>query len=140
MTVEELYARYGNRIQTWLRRLADGLVAAGWQVDGPFEMSDEDYQWGIVAQSAQDREGKEAVDVRFTICESEHWNGEEGGVNFMIEAVERGGRMLGGITPFNYTPQVWVNRTADLLVEERFRLVEESSVEDWVQLLSEKRS
>ena len=68
-------------------------------------MSSDEYWWSLLA----DVDGVK-VDVSFKICESEQYDGEKGGVNFSVDVVEFGGRILGGLTPFNYSDACWVDR------------------------------
>jgi hypothetical protein len=51
--------------------------------------------------------------------------------------VEESGRIIGGLTPFNYTDRCWVSRNDQQAVEERFRILEEADEDDIPQLLKE---
>jgi len=66
------------------------------------------------------------VGVSFSIMDSESYDGEVGGLNFSIDMVEWGGRILGGCTPYNFTPQVWVDMKDDKAIQERFDLLKDT--------------
>lgn len=51
---------------------------------------------------------------------------------------EVGGAIVGGLTPFNYTEQVWVPRSNPEAVEERFRIMEDADAEDLAFLIFER--
>ena len=53
--------------------------------------------------------------------------------------VGESGRVHGGLTPFNYSPQVWVDPTDDAAVEERFSIIEGADAGDCAALLPEQR-
>lgn len=119
MRVREIKSKYDKRIMSLLESFGQALREDGYAVDGPEDVSGDDYRWSLWA-----KKGKASVDVTFTICESEHFDGEKGGVNFEVMIVETGGRILGQIAPSNYAPDCWVPRRDKIAVEDRFRLVE----------------
>ena len=126
--------KYEKRIMAILERIADVLRETGFGVEGPWDLSSDDYWWALLA----DVDGVR-VDVSFKICESEQYDGEKGGVNFTLDIVEEGGRIIGGLTPFNYTDRCWVGRKDKQAVEERFRLLEQADETDIPPLLKRSR-
>jgi hypothetical protein len=130
MTPAAIKRKYQKRILGILARIADTLRDAGVEVEGPWDLSSDDYWWSILA----DVDGSK-VDVSFRIFESEHYDGERGGVNFGVDVVEEGGRVLGGLTPFNYSLACWVDRKDAVAVERRFRIIEEADPSDIIPLL-----
>lgn len=132
MTPEAIKEKYKPRILALLRRIAETLREAGRTVDDPIDLSCDEYWWSLLVHGDSDQE---CIDISFHICESEQYDGEEGGVNFMLDIVEMGGRVLGGLTPFNYSPQCWVDRNDEDAVEERFAIFEEADVAEIVPIL-----
>lgn len=65
-------------------------------------------------------------DVQFDVDFSENHDGVKSGVNFSIHCSTRGGRIVGGLTPYNYGPECWVPRRDADAVEERFELLEQA--------------
>src|SRR6266478_1460728 len=102
MTVLGIKRKYKNRILAILNRIAEVLRQAGCDVEGPWDLSGDDYRWELQANN---------IDISITICESETYDGEPNGINFALDIVEEGGRILGGLTPYNYTDAVWVSRS-----------------------------
>lgn len=130
MSPAQIKNKYEKRIMAILVRIADVLRAAGFRVEGPWDLSSDDYWWAMLA----DVEGVK-VDVSFKICESEQCDGVKGGVNFALDIVEEGGRIIGGLTPFNYTDRCWVSRKDRQAIEERFRILEQAGENDIPPLL-----
>lgn len=132
MTPEAIKDKYEPRILAVLTRIAETLREAGYTVDDPLDLSCDQYWWSLLVHG----DGEEdSIDISFKICESEQYDGEEGGVNFMLDIVEWGGRILGGLTPFNYTPQCWVDGSDEEAVEERFAIFEKADPADIVPIL-----
>jgi hypothetical protein len=134
MTPEDIKDKYEQRILVLLTKIAETLREAGYTVDEPIDLSCDQYCWSLLVHG--DGNGDEdTIDISFRICESEQYDGEEGGVNFMLDIVEWGGRILGGLTPFNYTSQCWVDRSDQEEVEERFAIFEQADPADIVPIL-----
>ena len=131
MSPRQIKNKYQKRIMAILERIADVLRAAGFRVEGPWDLSSDDYWWALLA----DVDGVK-VDVSFKICESEQYDGERGGVNFALDIVEEGGRIIGGLTPFNYTDRCWVSRKDKQAVEERFCILEQADENNIPPLLA----
>ncbi len=130
MTALGIKRKYQKRILGLMNRIADTLREAGYEVEGPWDMTCDEYWWSLLA----DVDGVK-VDVSFKICESEQYDGENGGVNFAVDVVEFGGRILGGLTPFNYTDACWVARSDKDAIEERFAIMEQADPCDIISLL-----
>jgi hypothetical protein len=132
MTPEAIKGKYEQRILAVLNRIAETLRKAGYTVDDPVDLSCDQYSWLLLVHGDGDQD---TIDISFKICESEQYDGEEGGVNFALDIVEWGGRILGGLTPFNYTDRCWVDRSDEEAVEERFAIFEEADPADIVPIL-----
>jgi hypothetical protein len=112
-----------------MKRIAKALRGKGHSVEGPDFWECDDYRWELFVD--------ENVDISFKLCESEECDGEEGGVNFALDIVEVSGRIIGGLTPYNYSDSCWVNRKDKQAVEERFRILEQADEND-IPLLLER--
>jgi len=130
MTPYKINRKYKPRILANLRKIAELLSSHGFKVSGPDDMTDEDYSYWLLVEKDQ------MIDIRFTILESEHSDGEVGGVNFACDITEVSGRTLGGICPFNYTNKVWVPRKDEAAIEERFKLLEDADINGIVDCCS----
>lgn len=136
MSPAQIKKRYATRIVAILNKIRDLLVEQGWQCDDVTDNECDYYEWGFACDTGVEAEydgGKISID--FKIAESEYWDGEKGGVNFMLDIVAFGGRILGGLTPFNYTPEVWVKRRDAEAIETRFKLMEDASIDEVPQLI-----
>ena len=125
MTPFKINRKYRPRILAILNKVAELLRSHKFQVVGPTDMADDTYAYSLFVKSRK-------IDIRFTICESEHWDGEKGGVSFQLDITEFGGRVLGGFCPLNYTDKVWVSRKDKDAVEERFKLMERMDITEIV--------
>lgn len=120
---------YDARIMTFLKRVQSAARALGYTfAQGPYEASYDEYRWELVGR----RPGggpEDLVDFSLTIAEAAAYGDEPAdGINFAFDMVGYGGQLLGGITPYNYTPQVWVRVGDTAAVEARFRLIEEANL------------
>lgn len=142
LTPEQIKDKYEPRILALL-----GAIATQLREDEPSLCVSEvdlllgdDYRWTFNVHTAEQAEAAkdemQGVDVWFVICESEQYDGEKYGVNFSVEIVGVAGECVGGLTPYNYSPEVWASRLDPEAVEERFKLVENASPGDAVYLIT----
>jgi hypothetical protein len=126
MSMNDVYRKYKPRILRLLASIKAGCEEAGYVMDDPFEMSDEEYKWMLSGKiSADDDDREPDFDITITIAESRFNDGEdEFGINFSSSLVEYGGVIIGGCTPYNYSDDVWVSRKDPEAVEGRWRLFE----------------
>jgi len=82
-------------------------------------------------------QSQDDVDICFEIAESLANDGSLDGINFILDITTVGGSMLGGLSPFNYTPEVWVDVNDEAAVEERFQIIEQADPEGIIELISE---
>ena len=135
---EEIKDRYAGRIVTVLESIRAELQEAGYQVDEPADFSGDDYRWSMlvrVGSKPDEPPGNGDVDITLQIAESMQFEGTADGINFSLEIVEWGGRILGGLTPYNYTPDVWVSLDDADAIEMRFSIFEEADPADIIALL-----
>lgn len=141
MTPEEIKDKYEKRILQILSDISDCLKDGdeGWKVGEAFEQHDDEYQWAIlISKSDEDPMELEDddIDIKFTILESEHNDGEENGVSFAIDAVTIEGCTVGGLTPYNYTKDVWVARDDEEAIERRFQIMQQADVSELIYLIN----
>lgn len=124
MEITDTYeATYGPKIKKILEEVRAEALERGLLCDEPFDMTDEDVRWSALVQPAGTTEDEESgADVNITVAESEHWDGHEGGVNFILDVVGVGGQIIGGLAPYNYTDDCWVPREDEDAVERRWAL------------------
>ena len=114
---------YNPKIKALLEQVRTEALERGYQCDEPGEMSDDETRWSVyVIPAGSTYDDENGVDVTITILESEHRDGEENGLNFGLDVVGYQGEILGGMTPFNYTDRVWVQRDDEDAVEERWNI------------------
>jgi hypothetical protein len=136
--VDRIRERYASRIIGILTVIQSHLRGAGFETDDPCEMSSDDYRWSLLVY----RDGTPGnlsdadVDITLEIAESLQFEGTEDGINFSIHVVETGGRILGTLCPYNYTPDVWVDAGDSDAIEVRFKLVEDAHHESIVELIA----
>jgi len=110
--------RYDGRCLELLTQIQAALAEEVAFEQGPFAETLDDFRWSLVGLRAYD-----GMKIHLTIilAESAQYDGEdEFGINWRLEVVEESGRELIGWSPFNYTPNVWVDARDELRVEERF--------------------
>lgn len=147
MTPEQIKDKYESRIVRLLNSIRELLID-----DDDIELTvsegyccsaDDEFRWTFTVQTAEqvadEEEGAdmEGVDVTFKIVESEQHDGEEDGVNFCTDIVTIEGRILGGMTPYNYTEQCWVKRSDPDAVDERFQIMERADSSEAAYIITE---
>jgi hypothetical protein len=136
VTAEQVKDKYTGRIMAVMNRIRTELQAAGFTVDEPWSSDCDDYRWEMVVHMADTPAGAETkvhdddLDIAFKICESQEYDGTDAGVNFAVDIVQFGGRMLGGLCPFNYSEDVWVPLDNEDAIEQRFRIMEQADTSE----------
>jgi hypothetical protein len=132
---------YGPKIRRFLRDVAEQCRESGLIVDGPYERTDDEYAWCIVvkANDATDPDDEEGIiDVTITIIESEVRDGEKGGCAFSVDIVRADGEMLGGLCPYNYSPDLYVKRSDRAAVEGRWAIIaQDENIGETAYIVSE---
>lgn len=119
----------------------------GWESTNTYDMDDEEYQWHFTTGEHLTLENGDAsetgIDVSLTLGEAIVFGdgGVDGefpyGVSFRLDFVGYGGQIIGGIAPYNYTPECWVDGKDRSAVEERFALVESASLHELPNLIED---
>lgn len=133
--VERVYERVlRERMIACLRKLREAFEVAGYEVSGPFDLSDDCYRWYILV------EGKglaEAVDLTVELAESLGYEGTLAGVNVGLDIVAYGGAVLGGLCPYNYTDECWASLSDLHEVSRRMQIIEEADPLGAIALVDE---
>lgn len=132
MTIDEIKNRYKSRIDEIFKRLAEAFGKQGF-VSDKYELldfTDDEFSWGMGFD-----DGRNGLDVRFTIIEQDVRDGDENshGISFDLRVHDDQSRLLVGITPYNYTERCWVDMSDEDAVEQRFLIVENFDEDDFVQ-------
>lgn len=141
--IEAVKDRYETRIKTILNTIKASLIEKGWRVvnadEQPYEMFDTEFSWWLSAYRPGRDDDDGMVDVRIEISEGRSYGDDDipNGINFGLQAVEWGGRPLGGLQPFNFTKDVWVDAGDEEAVEARFMLIEEAYLDEFVHLMED---
>lgn len=140
MTPNGINRKYGGKIRKYLRGVSKELKKRGYYVDGPCDRSDEEFCYNLLI-SRESLEGRnipeDAVDIDFYICESECRDCEKGGMAFSVVVNSVGGELIGGLTPFNYSGNLWVDRNDAEAIEKRWQVIMDADVEDLIKLVED---
>src|SRR5690349_16462472 len=105
---DKIHDEYGPRALALLERMRAVCIEAGLHCpDEPFDFSSDDIRWCLkVFRTPDENDYDNLVDVTIELAEAHEYGDEPvDGANWGLDIVEWGGRILGGLTPFNYTPQ-----------------------------------
>lgn len=116
--IDTIKAEYEPRILATLERWRMGIIAYGWSCSFIDDMSDDCYRWDFAVYpngETKDPKPGECIDVSFTIAESGPYagdrddNGNNDGINVLVDIVDYGGRIVGQMCPYNYSARVWTD-------------------------------
>ena len=126
--MEKVAEAYKPLAMALLNRIKGILEAESLTVKDPYDMSADNYRWSmLVHRHPGDHADDDGVDITVEIAEERDYDDDEGyGLNFGVDIVEYGGRNLGGIAPFNFTPEVWVDSRDENAVAARWQLIEDA--------------
>ncbi len=145
--LEEVKKTYEEKALSFLRKIRDLLIADGLIVpNGPFDSSTDTCQWSLLVyrhpgdpSHSDGADDENIVDITLEIPEERDYDGGEGyGINFGVDITEYEGRMLGGLSPYNFTPQVWVDSRDPEAVAARWRIIEDSDIESIPSLITDR--
>jgi len=123
---------------TLLRRVRGVLLAEGYTVTEPeWEKCTDDLRWDMVVNP--DGEGSAVISITAPV--EEDYEGDEPerqlGMSFRFDVVKYGGEIVGELSPFNYTDEVWVPRNDAAALQERFDLLVSADYPTVPELLQE---
>jgi hypothetical protein len=139
--IEAVKDAYQERALALLRRVADACRDEGLIADEPFDMSADSFEWCLyVWRTPLKRNDKDLVDVMLEIPEEREYDGGGGfGLNFGLSITEYGGRLLGQLQPYNYTPDVWVDARDANAVAARWQIIENADLSEIPDLITADR-
>lgn len=124
---------YREAFRAKLSEIAGDFTEDGWTVDGePFDSSDEEYEMGISLSSY----GRSA-DVRITLVESLCRSGSLEGVAFSLDLGAQCGHVIGGLTPFNYSEDLWIPVGDREGIAERWQIIADTDGHEAETILSD---
>jgi hypothetical protein len=138
MKTESLKKKYEPRILALFTRMSQVLTDAGFVVDEPFEMTDQEYAWFMTAHRPGTTDKDNIVDAQFYIVESSVHEGSNEGIAFDLTFTEYGGRILGQFSPYNYTPRLWIPLKDKRGIEARFDMFENMDLSNLPELLESR--
>jgi hypothetical protein len=133
-SVDRRHDELKDRMLVILGNLRDAFRADGYTASDPSDWSDEEYSYAVIVEG---NGLPELVDVRLTMAESMTYGDGTEGVNFALDITGEGGRILGGMTPYNYSPDVWVPVRDSAAVSDRLALLEGADPDSAVDLVRE---
>jgi len=143
--LEGVKKSYDEKALSLLRKIRDLLTADGLFIpNGPFDSSTDTYQWSLTVYrylpvTPGEKDDTNIIDITLEISEERDYDDAEGfGVNFALDITDYGGRMLGGLSPYNYTPAVWVDARNPEAVAARWRIIEDSDIESISSLITDR--
>ena len=142
--MEGIKDKFEPKIRKVLEAMREVLKNEGYAVGEVYDMHDDEYRWAFLVCRDKSVKGDynpsdlqdDDIDITFVIAESCEYDGTENGLNFKVDIVEVGGSILGGMCPFNYTEQVWVDINDTEAIEERFSLFEQADPDSVLDLLT----
>lgn len=129
--MEAVAKEYGPKALALLARVRTMCLDAGLTAEHePYDMSADDYTWALNVSRGPDMTTEDdLVDISIEIAEEREYDDREGfGLNFGLSIVEYGGKILGQLQPFNYTPDVWVDARDTAAVAARWQLVDQADL------------
>lgn len=143
--MERLHHDYSARALALLNNIRSVVTETGeWDTDEPSDMSSDDYKWSFVVwPKDKGYPGSEnCVDISIELAEAATYGDDEVfdgfGINWGLDIVEYGGRILGGLTPYNYTDDVWIDGRDDEAVLERWQIIESADIANIAELLNHR--
>lgn len=132
--IDALAKRYAPEAFKLLDNAREILQGAGFYVGPPFDLTDDHYSWSMIVAR---EDGHDSVDITVQMAEAaEYGDDPPYGVNFGLDIVEYGGRILGGLSPFNYTPECWVDGKDDAAVAERWQVLADADLSNLPGMLN----
>ena len=140
--IDQIEIAYADRMERILEEIKASFEHAGYQTSDVFDMSDEYLRKNLIVYKekmpTEDEElNPNDVDINFEISPSIEYDGTTEGINFSINITSVSGRIVGGLTPYNYSSEVWVDVRDDAAIEERFNIFMQANPEEVVDLVED---
>ena len=121
---DQLYeTTYKAKMQASMKMLREQLVsvASDLVVSEVWDMSGDDYSWAFTVKPTAASSDDDMLDVTLKLDEQAQYEGEGDGLTFSLDMVWWGGEIAGGMAPYNYTDECWVDSSDEAAVAERYR-------------------
>lgn len=126
--VDPLAEQYGPKALALLGKVRNLVAEAGFEIlHEPADIGCDDYKWSLTIRPAGTTDDDSMIDISIEIAESQEYGDSDEhpyGINFGLDIVKWGGEILGGFTPFNYTPLCWVDAKDSEAIEQRWNILE----------------
>lgn len=130
---EKLSKKYLPKMRSFIKAVCKAAKGSGFVCTEITDVSDDTYGVGVVIYP-KGKTVEDGVDVTVDMPESAVAGDEPGGLNFRVNIVGYDGVVVGGLTPYNYTQDVWVAMDDDKAVAERWSVFDTSA--DPVEVVS----
>jgi hypothetical protein len=138
--IESLAKEYGPKALDYLKSIALACHEHGLASVGPYDLSDDYYRWSMKVwrTSVRTARDEDSIDVTIEIAEERGYESEPCyGLNFGLDLVEYGGRVIGVWAPYNYTPLCWVDVREPQEVADRWSMFASADVNGIPDLILE---
>lgn len=136
---EKIKIEYEDRLKNVLTHIKTELERFSWFCSKIYELEDGTYAIGVSRDASHlTRDGdpdEQDVEIIARLMNSKQWDGTRGGLSFNVDVTSFGGESVGGLTPFNWTEDVWVPAIDEDKVEARMQLIEKADPYSMVKLL-----
>lgn len=133
---DRLEAVYKPKLMELAQHVREQLEEEGYVVTELSDYTDSDLSISMLIPFETSEDNRQGFDITFRLMDAKEWDGTDNGTNFNMDITETGGRMCGGLTPYNYTSEVWVDPTDLDAVEERWQLFKNAvDVDDIARVL-----
>lgn len=146
-TYDPIVKRFGPKMKVTLERVRTSLLTRQFAVTSIAEHYNDTYSvdMRLVVNGTLETVGDKDIYLSIELLDKADIDGDEDedgnilpGINFRLDIVENGGRQIGGMTPFNYSDECWVDATSQEAMDARWTLFDEAlKPEDVVATLDE---
>lgn len=116
---EKLVKRYGKQIQGIAYAIKTALEEAAYSCSEVYEDNGNGFSCGqaVYINGTSRNPAETDIDIAVRMIDGEEYDGLKNAVNFKLDIVEYGGRIIGQVCPYNYTDKVWVQANGRIAVE-----------------------
>jgi uncharacterized membrane protein (UPF0127 family) len=138
--VEQIENQYKPKMMQVLENIRTTLTEAGYNTTEIDDFTDENLRLDFMVYM-EDTEPIEPdennIDISFQVAPSIYFDGSLEGISFILDVTSVGGRIIGGLSPYNYTSEVWVDINDENAIEERFNIFTQADPSDIVSLIED---
>ncbi len=128
--IEAVAQEYEPKIRAFLERLRGQLHDLGYDTTDVIDLTDDEFRWSV-STTEDGAVGDDCVDFTLEIAEAKSYGDDpETGINFGLTIVEYGGRILGQLQPYNFTPEVWVDARDKDAIAARWQIFDNADLSE----------